>query len=192
MTPSLRPDTPGYHPVRQNPERRGLVLVYTGDGKGKTTAALGLAVRALGQGFSIRMFQFIKGARPTGEWEAAKAFGGKLSIVPLGDKFTWETKDPQRNRLLALEGWDLVKPFLSDASVDLLVLDEINVVLAKDLLPLAPVLAALQSRPAGQHVVLTGRGAPATLIEAADLVSEIRMVKHPFKSGIKAQPGIEF
>lgn len=189
---SLRPEVPGYFPVRENRDRRGLVLVYTGDGKGKSTAALGLALRALGHNQSVRVFQFIKGARPTGEWESAKAFGGRLPIVPLGDKFTWEMPSAEANRLLAREGWETARPSLSDPSIDLVILDEINVVLAKRFLPAEEVIAALRARPAIQHVVLTGRGAPPELIETADLVSDVRAVKHPLQAGVRAQPGIEF
>lgn len=181
-----------YIPVREHRERRGLLLVYTGDGKGKTTAALGLALRAAGHGHRVRVFQFIKGARPTGEWTTLATLPTPVPIEPLGDRFTWETPGDEASRQLAEAGWRVVEPHLADPALDLLVLDELNVVLDKGLLDTDAVVSAIAARPPTQHVVVTGRGAPAALVEAADLVSEIRPVKHPFRSGVRAQPGIEF
>ncbi len=181
-----------YIPVREHRERRGLLLVYTGDGKGKTTAALGLALRAAGHGHRVRIFQFVKGARPTGEWTTLAALPTPVPIEPLGDRFTWETPGDEANRQLAEAGWRVVEPHLADTALDLLVLDELNLVLAKGFLDTDTVVSTIVARPLTQHVVVTGRGAPAALIEAADLVSEVRLVKHPFRSGVRAQPGIEF
>lgn len=170
-------------------EKRGLLMVHTGNGKGKSTASFGMLLRSLSHGHSCRVMQFIKSSPdkaerllqgPLLEWEAC------------GDGFTWDTQDREADIARCREGWARVSAWLKDPEVDFVLLDELNVVLSFDYLPLSEVLAALQARPAHQHVVLTGRGAPEKLIEAADLVTEMCEHKHPFKAGIKAQAGIEF
>ena len=173
-------------------KKDGLVLIHSGDGKGKTTAALGLALRALGYGWKVCMIQFIKGKWSCGEHEAAKAFGGRFEIHPMGDGFTWDTKDRARDIARVREGWDLARQKAASGEYRMLILDEINYVLGYDYLPAAEVVEFLTTRPANLHVVLTGRNALDEIIEAADLVSEMTLVKHPFRSGVKAQAGIEF
>lgn len=178
---------------RRRPDRRakGLVIVYTGDGKGKTTAALGLVLRATGQGLRAAMFQFVKAK--SGNWGETRA-GNRLGvdIVPLGAGFTWTSDDLAKDRALAREGWDQCRSAIEEGDHDLVVLDEITYCFNFGWLDLDEVLDVLRRRPAGQHVVLTGRDAPAALLEYADLVTEMREVKHPFHAGIKAQKGIEF
>jgi cob(I)alamin adenosyltransferase len=178
---------------RRRPDRRnqGLVIVNTGDGKGKTTAALGLLLRAWGQGLRVAMFQFIKAQSGNwGESRAARKMG--VEIVPLGSGFTWTSTDLERDRALAREGWERCRAAILSAEYDLVVLDELTYCFTFDWLDLDEVLATLRERPEGQHVVITGRDAPPALIEFADLVTEMREIKHPFATGIKAQKGIEF
>jgi cob(I)alamin adenosyltransferase len=177
--------------IRTTEERHGLVLVNTGDGKGKSTAAIGMALRALGHGMRVLILQFLKGSRSYGELVLNETFGDRIEILPLGEGFTWEVKD-ERNRMLALDAWTRCDRAISSGEYDLVICDEINIALAKGFLPLEPVLATLKQRPPEVHVVMTGRNAPQGLIEAADLVTEMRLEKHPYKRGIKAQPGIEF
>lgn len=173
-------------------ERKGLLMVFTGDGKGKTTAALGMALRAAGHGMKSLVLQFIKGNWTYGELAASDRIGD-IVIRPMGSGFTWLKENLDEDRELAREGWRRVEDALRAGDVDLLVLDELNVALAYDLLPVEMVVRTLRERPAGLHVVVTGRRAPAELIEAADLVTEMRAVKHPYaEQGIKAQPGIEY
>lgn len=179
--------------ARRQPGRtsKGLVIVYTGKGKGKTTAALGLLTRAWGQGLRVAMFQFIK-AR-TGRWgevKAARKMG--LEVVPLGDGFTWMSQDLEQDRALAREGWLRCREAVLDGRYDLVVLDEITYCFKFGWLDLQEVIAALDGRPAGQHVVLTGRDAPEALLEYADLVTEMQEIKHPYRAGVRAQRGIEF
>jgi cob(I)alamin adenosyltransferase len=171
---------------------KGLLLVHTGTGKGKTTAAIGLILRALGNGMRVGMVQFVKGRWPSGERVALERFSELLTIKVMGEGFTWETQDRERDRAAAEHAWDASATFLTDPDIALVVLDELNIVLRDEVLPLAPVLQALANRPARQHVVITGRNAPLALIESADLVTEMTLVKHPFRAGIKAQRGIEF
>jgi len=172
-------------------ERRGLVIVNTGDGKGKTTAALGVALRARGHGYSVIGLQFIKSAaRETGERAAARALG--FDLIPLGDGFTWLSKDAERTVSLALEAWDIAKGHILSGAFDVVILDELTYALQYGWVDTAEVIATLAARPAGVHVVITGRGAPEALIAAADLVTEMRPVKHPFQAGIPAQEGVDF
>ncbi|OGW59114.1 MAG: cob(I)yrinic acid a,c-diamide adenosyltransferase [Nitrospirae bacterium RBG_16_64_22] len=174
-------------------DRRGLVIVHTGDGKGKTTAALGLALRAVGNGMPVLMIQFIKGKWKTGEREAAKAFGSLLEIHAMGEGFTWDTKDVERDKRKVREGWDFMTAKVAGGGYRMLILDEINYVLSYDYIPVEEVLGFLRDRPPALHVVLTGRNAPPALIEAADLVTEMLDIKHPFnEEGLAAQRGIEF
>ncbi len=171
---------------------RGLIMVITGDGKGKTTAALGLAFRALGSGFKVFMVQFIKGKWKTGEKKLADRLAPDIEILPMGDGFTWDTKNPEQDIATTLRIWEVGKEAINSGQYDLVILDEINVVMKLGYLDPQIVVDFLKARNPRQHVVLTGRGAPPAIIEAADLVSEMVPIKHPFKSGIKAQLGIEF
>lgn len=178
---------------RRRPDRRkqGLVIVNTGNGKGKTTAALGLLLRAWGQGLRVAMFQFIKAKSGNwGESRAAKKMG--VEIVPLGSGFTWTSDDLERDRALAREGWETCRTAIMSGDYDVVVLDELTYCFTFDWLDLEEVLATLRQRPAGQHVVITGRDAPEALIEFADLVTEMREIKHPYEAGVQAQKGIEF
>jgi cob(I)alamin adenosyltransferase len=178
---------------RRRPDRRaqGLVMLHTGNGKGKTTAALGLVLRARGQGLRVAMFQFIKAKSGNwGESRAGRTLG--VEIVPLGSGFTWTSNDLERDRALAHEGWEQCRAAIESGDYDLVVLDEITYCFTFGWLDLDEVLDVLKRRPAGQHVVLTGRDAPQALIDFADLVTEMREIKHPFAAGVKAQKGIEF
>ncbi len=172
-------------------QRHGLVIVHTGHGKGKTTAALGLLLRAAGRGMTVGMFQFIKNASADyGEHRAARQLG--VEITPLGDGFTWLTENIAEDRALAERGWTRCAEALTAGAFDVLILDELTYPLTFGWLDIATVLATIASRPRGTHVVITGRDAPPALIEAADLVTEMRLVKHPYRErGIGAQPGIE-
>ena len=178
---------------RNRPDRRsqGLVIVHTGDGKGKTTAALGLLLRAWGQGLRVAMFQFIKAK--SGNWgESRAARKMDVEIVPLGSGFTWTSTDLERDRALAHEGWDRCRAAIESGAYDVVVLDELTYCFTFGWLDVEEVLAVLRRRPAGQHVVITGRDATQELIDFADLVTEMRAIKHPYDAGIKAQKGIEF
>ena len=171
---------------------RGLLIVHTGKGKGKSTAAFGMVFRCVGHGFKSGVVQFIKGAWDTGERTVLEKFPDLVTIKAAGEGFTWETQDRARDRAAAERAWAASATFLTDPEIDLVVLDELNIVLRDGVLALEPVLEALAKRPPRQHVVITGRNAPPALIEAADLVTEMTLVKHPFRAGIKAQRGIEF
>ncbi len=172
---------------------KGLVLVFTGDGKGKTTAALGLVLRTLGHGDAVAVVQFIKGGWQPGEAKALELFGDALAWHALGEGFTWETQDRERDRALVQAAWEQSRSYLADASRKLVVLDEVNVALKLGYLALEQVLEGLALRPELTHVALTGRGAPPGLVERADLVTEMKLVRHPFREqGVKAQRGIEF
>ncbi len=172
---------------------KGLVLVFTGDGKGKTTAALGLVLRTLGHGERVAVVQFIKGGWHPGEARALERFGDDLHWHALGEGFTWETQDRERDRRLAQAAWERSLDYLADAGRKLVVLDEVNVALRLGYLDLEQVLAGLDRRPPLTHVALTGRGAPPALMERADLATEMRLLRHPFREqGVKAQAGIEF
>ncbi len=181
-----------HQPIRGPRKKKGLLIVNTGNGKGKTTAALGMVLRAWGRGMPVEVYQFIK--PPTanfGEHRAAKRLG--IPVHPLGDGFTWKSKDPERTRALAVEQCERVQPRLQDPELAMLVLDEFTYPLHYGWLEVEPVVAALQRRHPLLHVVVTGRYAPAALVEAADLVTEMTLVKHPYREqGIKAQPGVEF
>ena len=178
--------------MAEKTEARGLLLVHTGKGKGKSSAAWGMVIRCLGHGMPVGIVQFIKGAWSTGEAEFLRRFPDLVTIRTMGEGFTWETQDRARDVAAAERAWAEARKMLTDPSIRLIVLDELNVVLRYEYLPLQAVLEAVAARPPGQHVVITGRNAPQALIDAADLVTEMTMVKHPFRAGIKAQPGIEF
>jgi cob(I)alamin adenosyltransferase len=171
---------------------KGLLIVHTGKGKGKSTAAFGLVFRALGNGMKVGIVQFVKGRWQTGERVALDRFGDQVTINTMGEGFTWETQDRARDIAAAQAAWTKAKSLIADDEHQLVVLDELNIVLRYDYLDLADVVATLQARPAMKHVVVTGRNAKDELIEAADLVTEMEQVKHPFRSGVKAQLGIEF
>jgi cob(I)alamin adenosyltransferase len=171
---------------------KGLMIVHTGKGKGKSTAAFGMAFRALGHGMKVGIVQFVKGRWETGERAALEKFGEQVTLATMGEGFTWETQDRVRDIAAAQAAWEKAKALIADAEHRLIVLDELNIVLRYDYLDLAEVLAALKARPPMKHVVVTGRNAREELIEAADLVTEMEQVKHPFRSGVKAQVGIEF
>ncbi|MBC1260845.1 cob(I)yrinic acid a,c-diamide adenosyltransferase [Synechococcus sp. BSF8S] len=172
---------------------KGLVLVFTGDGKGKTTAALGLVLRTLGHGESVAVVQFIKGGWQPGEARALQRFGDDLAWHALGEGFTWETQDRERDRALVQQAWQRSMGYLAEPERRLVVLDEVNVALKLGYLELDQVLEGLDRRPPFTHVALTGRGAPQGLVDRADLVTEMRLVRHPFREqGVKAQAGIEF
>jgi len=172
---------------------KGLVIVHTGAGKGKTTAALGMAIRGIGHGHRVSVIQFVKGALQTGEKLVFDAFPDNVEFRPMGEGFTWDTQDRARDIAVARQAWEACKARILDAEDwDMVVCDELNIVLRYDYLPLQEVLEVLRAKPARKHVVITGRNAPQELIELADLVTEMTVVKHPFRSGVKAQAGIEF
>ena len=172
--------------------KKGLLIVFTGHGKGKTTAALGMALRAAGQGMKVLILQFIKGAWAYGELKSLGKME-EIEIKPLGTGFTWEKESLEEDRRLAAAGWDEAVAEMKRGYYDMIVLDELNVVLSYGLLSTEAVVEALANRPFGPHIVVTGRGAPAGLIAIADLVTEMKEIKHPFGDrGLKAQKGIEF
>jgi cob(I)alamin adenosyltransferase len=173
-------------------QEKGLIIVHTGPGKGKTTAALGLAFRALGQGMKVGIVQFIKGAIPTGEAALVKRLALPIEMYTMGDGFTWNTQDREQDITTAHCTWDQTVMLLREPSFDMVIFDELNIVLRYDYLPLEEVLEALCSKREMLHVVVTGRNAKEELLDLADLVTEMRLVKHPYKAGIKAQRGVEF
>jgi cob(I)alamin adenosyltransferase len=171
---------------------KGLLIVHTGTGKGKSTAAFGLALRMLGRGHRVGVVQFIKGGWHSAERDALATFGDQVSWHTMGEGFTWETQDLARDIAATERAWVKAQELMADPSFGLVILDELNIALRYDYLDLTTVLAALAARRPDLHVVITGRNAKAQLIEAADLVTEMTLVKHHFAAGVKAQPGIEF
>jgi len=171
---------------------KGLLIVHTGPGKGKSTAAFGLIMRALGHEWPIGVVQFIKGAWSTGERKALERFPDLVRWHSMGEGFTWETQDRARDIAAAEAAWAKAKELMADPAIRLLVLDELNIALRYDYLSLAAVVDTLKNKRADLHVVVTGRNAKAELIEAADLVTEMKLVKHHFAADVKAQEGIEF
>jgi cob(I)alamin adenosyltransferase len=171
---------------------KGLLIVHTGPGKGKSTAAFGLMLRALGRGFRVGVVQFIKGAWETGERRALERFGDQIEWHTMGEGFTWETQDRARDVAAAERAFAKVRELMGREDIRLLILDELNIALRYEYLPLAEVVAALKERRPDLHVVVTGRNAKPELVEAADLVTEMSLVKHHFAAGVKAQEGIEF
>ncbi|SFR76448.1 cob(I)yrinic acid a,c-diamide adenosyltransferase [Sphingomonas jatrophae] len=170
---------------------KGLLIVHTGKGKGKTSAALGMVVRAVGHGKKVGVVQFVKGAMATGESAVFERLG--VEFKPMGEGFTWDTQDRAKDIASARSAWDEVKRMIADPSYEMVLADELNIVLRYDYLPLDEVLEVLGRRPEMKHVIVTGRNAPDALVEAADLVTEMTLVKHPFREqGVKAQPGIEY
>jgi len=173
-------------------EERGLLIVHTGAGKGKSTAAFGMVLRCLGHGMRVGIVQFVKGAWGTGERDVLARFPDLVTCRAMGEGFTWDTQDRARDIAAARAAWELAEAMIADPSYRMVLLDELNIVLRYGYLPLDEVMAALTAKPRDLHVVVTGRNAPAELIEAADLVTEMTLVKHPFRAGVKAQRGIEF
>jgi cob(I)alamin adenosyltransferase len=173
-------------------QEKGLIIVHTGPGKGKTTAALGLAFRALGQGLKVGIVQFIKGAIPTGEAALVKQLALPIEMHTLGDGFTWNTQNREQDIATARHAWEKAVQLLRDPAFDMVILDELNIVLRYEYLPMDEVLEELRQKRDMLHVVVTGRNAREPLLELADLVTEMKLVKHPYKSGIKAQRGVEF
>jgi cob(I)alamin adenosyltransferase len=171
---------------------KGLLIVNTGPGKGKSTAAFGLALRMLGHGRRVGVVQFIKGAWHTGEKDAFAAFGDNVVWHTMGEGFTWETQDLARDMAAAERAWAKALDLMADATISLVILDELNIALRYEYLDLGKVVAALKQRRGDLHVVVTGRNAKAEMVEAADLVTEMTAVKHHFSAGVKAQQGIEF
>ena len=176
----------------QATHEKGLVIVVTGTGKGKTTSALGMGLRAVGHGMRLGVVQFIKGAKPTAERTLFEQFPN-VDWFTIGDGFTWITQDRERDVATAQKAWAQAAALIADPAYDMVILDELNTILKYEYVDLNDVLNALRAKPAMQHVIITGRHAPDALIEAADLVSDIRPLKHPYKDqGVKAQKGIEF
>jgi len=172
---------------------KGLIIVHTGPGKGKTSAALGMAVRAIGHGMKVGIVQFVKGAMATGEKAVFDRFPDLVEFKPMGEGFTWDTQDRARDIAVAREAWEEVKRMIADPEYRMVIADELNIVLRYDYLPTEEVLEALAAKPEMKHVIITGRNAPQALIDAADLVTEMAQVKHPFREqNVKAQAGIEF
>lgn len=171
---------------------KGLLIVHTGKGKGKTTAAMGLAARAIGNNMAVGIVQFVKGKWQTGERVVLEKFPELVTIKVMGDGFTWETQDRARDIRAAEKAWAAACEMIDDPRYKLVILDELNIALRYDYLPIEQVVAKLAARPEMLHVVVTGRNAKQELIEAADLVTDMTMVRHPFRQGVKAQIGIEF
>lgn len=171
---------------------KGLIMVHTGKGKGKSTAAMGLAARAVGNGMKVGIVQFVKGVWETGERKVLEHFPDLCVMKAMGEGFSWETQDRERDLAAARSAWDAAKEMMADESYKLIILDELNIVLRYGNLPLEEVIETLQNKREMLHVVVTGRNAKDELIEIADLVTEMTQIKHPFRSGVKAQVGIEF
>ena len=173
-------------------EERGLVIVHTGAGKGKSTAAFGMVLRCLGHGMRVGVVQFVKGAWGTGERDVLAKFPDLVTCRAMGEGFTWDTQDRARDIAAAHSAWEMAQALISDPSYRLVLLDELNIALRYDYLPIDEVVAVLKAKPRDLHIIVTGRNARPELIEAADLVTEMTLVKHLFRAGVKAQPGIEF
>lgn len=171
---------------------KGLVMIHTGKGKGKTTAAMGLAMRAVGNGMKICIVQFVKGVWNTGERAVLEKFPDQVVMKAMGEGFTWDTQDRQRDIAAAEAAWAYAKEAIENPDYKMVILDELNIVLRYDYLPLDEIVAVLKNKPEDKHVVITGRNAKEELIEVADLVTDMTMVKHHFRDGVKAQTGIEF
>lgn len=179
--------------VAKASQEKGLIIVNTGNGKGKTTAALGMVLRSLGHGYKVAIVQFIKGAWEPAEKAVFEMWKEQLEFHAMGEGFTWETQDRNRDIEKAGEAWQTALTFIRNSDYKLVLLDEVNVALKLGYLQVEEVLAGLEEKPVDTHIILTGRGAPAALIERADLVTEMTLIKHPFREqGVKAQPGIEF
>ena len=173
-------------------EEKGLIIVHTGTGKGKTSAALGMVFRALGHGMRVGVVQFTKGAIETGEAAFAKQLEGRIDFYTLGEGYTWETQDRERDAAVAGKAWEQARALIEDPRYQIVVLDELSIVLKYGYAPLGEVLDTLRHKREDLHVIITGRNAKEELVELADLVTEMKLIKHPYKSGIKAQKGIEY
>ncbi len=173
-------------------EERGLIMVHTGKGKGKSTAAMGLAIRAMGHGLKVGIVQFVKGVWETGERAILDDYPDLVTIKAMGEGFTWDTQDRQRDLAAARNAWETVKAMMADSAYHMVIADELNIVLRYDYLPIDEIIETLKAKRADLHVVVTGRNAKPALIELADLVTEMTQIKHPFRSGVKAQIGVEF
>ncbi len=171
---------------------KGLLMVHTGKGKGKTTAAMGLVMRALGHGMKVGIVQFVKGKWETGERVVLEKFADQITIAVMGEGFSWDSQDRQRDIAAAKAAWTVAQEMIADPAYDLILLDELNIVLRYHHLPITEVVAVLTARRPDLHVVVTGRNAKPELIEAADMVTDMTMVKHHFRDDVKAQTGIEF
>ncbi|QET00800.1 MULTISPECIES: cob(I)yrinic acid a,c-diamide adenosyltransferase [Cupriavidus] len=170
---------------------RGVIVITTGNGKGKSSSGFGMVVRAMGHGMKTAVVQFIKGAIPSGEEQFLRRFPDECAFHVMGEGYTWETQDRSRDVAKAEAAWEVARGLLSDPSVALVLLDELNIALKLHYLDVDRVIADLRARPPMQHVVITGRGAPQALIDAADTVTDMTLVKHAFKAGVKAQRGVE-
>jgi cob(I)alamin adenosyltransferase len=170
----------------------GVVVVNTGNGKGKSSSGFGMAARALGHGMKVGVVQFIKGAMSTGEERFFRRFPDEISFHAMGEGYTWETQNRERDIAAAMKAWQRAQEFLRDPAIGLVVLDELNIALKYRYIDVEQVIADLRARPSMQHVVITGRGAPPELLAAADTVTEMQVVKHAFAAGIAAQPGVEW
>jgi cob(I)alamin adenosyltransferase len=173
-------------------ESRGLLIVHTGAGKGKSSAAFGMGLRCIGHGMKLGVIQFIKGAWDTAERRVLSSFGDLVTFKAMGEGFTWETQDRARDIAVAERAWTEAQALLADPNYAMVILDELNIVLRYGYLAAEPVLATIKARPSGQHVVITGRNALEPVLAAADLVTEMTLIKHPFRDGVKAQPGVEY
>ncbi len=176
--------------IEQNNIERGIILVHTGNGKGKSSSAFGMLARTLGHGFRAGVVQFIKGPQKTGE-ELFFQKQDNVQFYAMGEGFTWDTQDRERDIATCKKAWLKAVSMLTDPDLHLVILDELNIVLSSRYMDVADVIAALKSRPQNQHVVITGRGAPDELVDIADTVTEMKDIKHAYRAGIKAQPGIE-
>ena len=173
-------------------EERGLIIVHTGKGKGKSTAAMGLAMRCIGHGLKVGIVQFVKGVWQTGERAVLDDYPDLVTIKAMGEGFTWDTQDRQRDLAAARNAWAMVKQMMAEEAYHMVIADELNIVLRYKYLPIDEIIETLKAKRADLHVVVTGRNAKPELIEIADLVTEMSQIKHPFRSGVKAQIGIEF
>jgi cob(I)alamin adenosyltransferase len=173
-------------------EERGLLIVHTGTGKGKSTAAFGMVMRCIGHGMRVGIVQFVKGVWGTGERVVLERFPDLVTCRAMGEGFTWETRDRARDIAAARAAWTMARGMIADPSYSMVLLDELNIVLRYEYLPLAEIIETLKAKPRDLHLVITGRNAKPELIEIADLVTEMTLVKHPFRGGVKAQKGIEF
>ena len=173
-------------------EERGLIIVHTGKGKGKSTAAFGMVFRAVGHGFKVGIVQFVKGKWGTGERDVLEKFPEQVTIKAMGEGFTWDTQDRARDIAAAKSAWETAKAMIADTAYNMVLLDELNICLRYDYLDIAEVTKVLKNKPKDTHVIITGRNARDELIEIADLVTEMTQIKHPFREGVKAQAGIEF
>jgi cob(I)alamin adenosyltransferase len=178
--------------IAEADKRIGIIIVNTGNGKGKSSSGFGMAIRAMGHGMKVGVVQFIKGAMSTGEEKFLRRFPDEVQFHAMGEGYTWETQDRERDIVKAGQAWDMAKRFLSDPAIGLVLLDELNIALKYRYLDVDTVIADLLERPEMQHVVITGRGAPEELVAIADTVTEMAVVKHAFKAGIGAQAGTEW